>query len=317
MAEFSKLVITGKGQDLIAKMLAGKKSIEFTKIGVSSRQYTLTELETLETLDEVRQTGAVTNIAWTDKAAVKVETAFNNKDLTEGYYMRSLGLYAKESGAEEVLYAVAAETSGNSYMPSYNGHTVSGVCIRLVTTVGNAQNVSLEVDEAAAATVGDVQELREQVEDIKAKMPPAPKILWNGGLFRGGSVEFVVPKECFHNGNLSLVIESFEIKNSAPVCRGYGTTNIFITLSFSGALKPSEEKVMVYPYYSDEGEALVMVPARNAVNKKNETDISILRVGVERVTDTRYAICRISFLNDYVYEDIVFTCVSAYIPSDI
>ena len=317
MAEFSKLVITGKGQELIAKMLAGKKSIEFTKISVSSMQYTLAELEKLKTLGEVRQTGAVTKIAWTDKAAVKVETAFNNKDLTEGYYMRSLGLYAKDPGVGEVLYAVAAETSGNCYMPPYNRHTVTGVCIRLVTTVGNAKNVSLEVDEATAATVGDVQELREQVEDIKAKMPPASKILWNGGLFRGGSVEFIVPKECFHNGNLSLVIESFEIKDSAPVCRGYGTTNIFITLSFSGAFKPSEDKTVVYPYYSSDGEALVMVPRRNAVNKTNETDRPILRVGVERVVDTRYAIGRISFLDDYAYEDIVFTCVSAYIPSDI
>ena len=32
MAEFSKLVITNKGQALIAKMIAGKGNIDFTKI---------------------------------------------------------------------------------------------------------------------------------------------------------------------------------------------------------------------------------------------------------------------------------------------
>lgn len=36
MAEFSKLVITNKGQALIAKMIAGEGNIDFTKISASS-----------------------------------------------------------------------------------------------------------------------------------------------------------------------------------------------------------------------------------------------------------------------------------------
>ena len=39
MAEFSKLVITNKGQALIAKMIAGTGNIDFTKICTSSTQY--------------------------------------------------------------------------------------------------------------------------------------------------------------------------------------------------------------------------------------------------------------------------------------
>ena len=44
MAEFSKLVITNKGQALIAKMIAGKGNIDFTKICASSTTYTLAQL---------------------------------------------------------------------------------------------------------------------------------------------------------------------------------------------------------------------------------------------------------------------------------
>ena len=47
MAEFSKLVITNKGQALIAKMIAGKGNIDFTKICASSTTYTLAQLEAL------------------------------------------------------------------------------------------------------------------------------------------------------------------------------------------------------------------------------------------------------------------------------
>lgn len=40
MAEFSKLVITNKGQALLAKMIAGSGNIEFTQISASSTAYT-------------------------------------------------------------------------------------------------------------------------------------------------------------------------------------------------------------------------------------------------------------------------------------
>ena len=36
MAEFSKLVITNKGQALLAKMIAGEGSVEFTKSRAAS-----------------------------------------------------------------------------------------------------------------------------------------------------------------------------------------------------------------------------------------------------------------------------------------
>ena len=50
MAEFSKLVITAKGQALIAKMIAGVGNIEFTKVSASSTTYTLSQLEALTAL---------------------------------------------------------------------------------------------------------------------------------------------------------------------------------------------------------------------------------------------------------------------------
>lgn len=79
-----------------------------------------------------------------------------------------MGLYAVDPDAGEILYAVTRETSGNCYMPAYNGITVSGAYVQLVTTVGNAENVSLEVDQAAVATIGDIQELQKQIADLEA-----------------------------------------------------------------------------------------------------------------------------------------------------
>lgn len=66
-------------------------------------------------------------------------------------------------------------------MPAYNGVTVSGACIKLVTTVGNAENVSLEVDPGVYATVGEIKELRESVDGIETWKDSTQKRLDNWG----------------------------------------------------------------------------------------------------------------------------------------
>ncbi len=177
MAEFSKLVITSKGQALLAKMIAGSGDIEFTKVSASSTAYTDAQLEGLASLSNVKQTSLISKITRTNEVAIKVETSFTNTELTEGYYMKALGLYAVDPDVGEILYAITRETSGNCYMPAYNGITVSGAYVQLVTTVGNAENVSLEVDQAAVATIGDIQDLQKQIENkvdlVDGKIDPS------------------------------------------------------------------------------------------------------------------------------------------------
>lgn len=168
MAEFSKLVITNKGRALLAKMIAGSGNIEFTKVSASSTTYTDEQLEGLTSLSNVNQTSLISKVTRTNEVAIKVETTFTNAELTVGYYMKALGLYAVDPDEGEILYAVTRETSGNCYMPAYNGVTVSGAYVQLVTAVGNAENVSLEVDQAAVATIGDVQELQKRIADLEA-----------------------------------------------------------------------------------------------------------------------------------------------------
>lgn len=168
MAEFSRLVLTTNGQALIAKMIAGTSGAKFTKISTSSTQYTLAQLGGLSSLSGIQQTAPVSHVEVVNKAAVQVETSFTNTKLTTGYYMRTLGLYATDPDRGEILYAAAVEATGNSYMPPHNGVTVSGAYIKLVTMVGNAENVSLAVDPAAVATIADLKRVQDSLTLVKA-----------------------------------------------------------------------------------------------------------------------------------------------------
>lgn len=166
MAQFSKLVVTEKGNALIAKALANTAAIKFTKVSSSAATYELSELEGLESFTDIRQTHLKPKVQRINNTSVEVKAAFNNTELTNGYYIRAFGLYADDPDEGEILYGAAVETSGNCYMPAYNGVTSSGVYLRIVTTVGNSQNVSLEIDPAAVATLGDIEEIREKFEVV-------------------------------------------------------------------------------------------------------------------------------------------------------
>ena len=170
MAEYSKLVLTKKGLGLINKMLAGQaQDVDFTKIVASAAKYTVEELEDLAELPEIMQEAEISRKTQTNAVSLKVETAFSNEELTVGYPMNVLGLCAVDPDEGEILYAAATEISGKDcYMPPYNGITVSGAYIQLVTTVGNADNVNLEVNPSVYATIGDIQELRKLIGDIQA-----------------------------------------------------------------------------------------------------------------------------------------------------
>ena len=174
MAEFKRVVITRNGQALMAKLMSGTGTVEFTKIGVSSTTYTDTQLEALTSLSGVKQTAPITNIARNNNASVTVEGAISNEELAVGYYMQTIGLYAKDPDAGEILYAVTT-ASVAGYMPPFNNRTPSGAQFKLTTTVGNAENVTLQIDPSAVATIGDINRLETSLNDLQAYVGYAEK----------------------------------------------------------------------------------------------------------------------------------------------
>jgi hypothetical protein len=167
MAEFKQLIITDRGQALMAKMLAGTGNVLFTKISVSDTTYTDGQLPGLTSLSGVKQTTLISRVIRTNDVAVQVEGAVTNTDLSTGYYMRAIGLYAIDPDLGEILYAVTIASQAG-YMPPYNGITTSGAFFKLVTTVSNASSVSLNVDPAAVATIGDIADLQNKISDLQA-----------------------------------------------------------------------------------------------------------------------------------------------------
>ena len=166
MAEFKKIVITKKGQALMAKMLSGTGNVEFTKVSISDTTYTDAQLETLATMTGIKQSTLISKITRVNDVSVKLEAAITNAELKTGYYMRTVGVYANDPQDGEILYGVMiASVAG--WMPPFNGIGASSAMFNLYVTVGNSGNVSVEVDKGAVATVSDVQILQTQINDLQ------------------------------------------------------------------------------------------------------------------------------------------------------
>lgn len=169
MGAFNSAVITTKGTALLAKVVAGTCKLTFTKIAVSAD--TLSgDLASKTSIGTIKQSVAVASVVAQNSSNVKVSASINNESLTAGYYVRNIGLYATDPSDGEILYSIstADETDAVAdWMPPYNGVGASSLLINLVTAVSNASSVNVTVDPAAMATVAQITDLQEQVDDLK------------------------------------------------------------------------------------------------------------------------------------------------------
>lgn len=167
MAQFRTMILTDRGRDLVAKIVAGSSGVAFTKVGLSSQAYADNAIPALTALSNVKQTVQVSRVTKISTAAVKIEAAIDNINVAQGYTLASIGLYATDPDLGEILYGVSgSDVSG--YVPAYNGVTVSGIYVNLTTSVNNASNVNLQVNPAATATIADIQALQEEISDLQA-----------------------------------------------------------------------------------------------------------------------------------------------------
>jgi hypothetical protein len=167
MASFQNVVITTKGQALMAKMMAGTGNVQFTKISTSSQTYTAAQLEALTSLTNVKQTTLVSKVTRTNNTAIKIEGAINNAALATGYSCQTVGVYALDPDDGEILYGVTI-TSQADYIPAFNGVTSTGIKFELIISVGNASSVTLQVNPAAVATIGDLDSINGRISNIES-----------------------------------------------------------------------------------------------------------------------------------------------------
>lgn len=170
MGDFKSAVITQKGQNLLAKVISGNTVFNFTKIATTDNDNSAEDLASLTEIGTIRQHTPISAIVKQNNSNVKISAAFYNRTLTQGYYVKTIGLYATDPDEGEILYSVSVADESMAtadWMPPFNGIGVSSLEVNLVTAVSNASSVSVDVDPSALATVTQVRDIQEQVDTLK------------------------------------------------------------------------------------------------------------------------------------------------------
>ncbi|MBT9022200.1 hypothetical protein ACXO65_06440, partial [Lactobacillus delbrueckii subsp. bulgaricus] len=111
MASYGNTVLTSAGIDLVQRVIANTTTFEITKVATSSdsslTNATISTIEALTAMSSVQQTGKVTAFDTSNSKQVGLKCEFTNQSLTNQYDICGVGIYAKEAGKSEILFAVA------------------------------------------------------------------------------------------------------------------------------------------------------------------------------------------------------------------
>ena len=179
MAQYKETVNTEKALNLIAKMLAGEiEQIDFTKIKVSDKDYSLLsieELQKLEELEEIKQETLVSEKVLLDDNTVNVHGIIYNTDLENSYYLRTIGLYANDPDEGEILYSITPASHAD-YVPTPNGNNITTLIIDLKTVISGAI-VNLQGNPSALVDVSMLNKKLDRGEGLEDEFDTGVKIV--------------------------------------------------------------------------------------------------------------------------------------------
>lgn len=172
MGAFKSAVITEQGLALLSKVGNSTTQLNFTNIKTSSEPLT-GDLASMTNIGTIKQMADTISVKHQNDASIKISAGFSNANLTVGYYVRNIGLYAMDPQEGEILYSisVADESNGTAdWMPPFNGIGISSLMVDLITSVHSTSDVNITVDPTQVATVAQIVDLQEQVDDLKTHL---------------------------------------------------------------------------------------------------------------------------------------------------
>ncbi|OXS50043.1 hypothetical protein AYP73_07360 [Ligilactobacillus agilis] len=156
-------LVTNEGINLLQASSQQDKKIEFVKAIGSSTAYSTSQLSTVTYADVMalaakNQEGTVNNIV-PDKTTTKMELLFDGHDVKSDYTLNSIFLISKLKDSSDYKVFAVLKANQPQYINAYTGDGATNLQINVGLKFDNQDNVSLEINSAALATMGDLQNL--------------------------------------------------------------------------------------------------------------------------------------------------------------
>lgn len=159
MATYANSQLTSAGLLLASRAAAGKTTFSLTRTTTSGKDLSTVSVDELTVMPNEMQSGVLTDnsiVRLDDHTLKQVEVFFTNRDLKTSYPVNAIGIYAKETGGSEILYAVIKAVEAEM-MPSFADKVLLEFKLAVTVVVGQIQNVTVAVDPNGLATTTYVQ----------------------------------------------------------------------------------------------------------------------------------------------------------------
>lgn len=154
-------ILTTAGKALIAKVNSGQAKISFSKVVFSSMdnsQLSDTQVKALTAISpqEVVVSPPETTLD-TTSGETRIRATGTNKQLADGVYVKTYGVFAKDDAGNEILYGVTVSPNPN-YFPAYDGVTPQAVTYSYKTVIQEASNITMTNSNDVYVTQEDLTE---------------------------------------------------------------------------------------------------------------------------------------------------------------
>jgi hypothetical protein len=207
MADFRGTILTVKGRNLLAKAQIGT-TLTFTKIKLGDGLWPSNADPTqLNDLVSPKLNLPIQEIRLVGDGTVRLRFVLTNTGLSQGFFMREIGIYAQDPDIGEILYAVAYAGDRADFIPA-DGITKVENVVDIYTVIANAQNVTAVIsDTVILATKQDIETVKPEASST-APTFTYPGKLWideneflkyyNGSSWQGLKVSFADTVDGFH-----------------------------------------------------------------------------------------------------------------------
>lgn len=171
MSKYKNVVLTKKGQDLLLRTQTGECDLEFTRVATGDGTYENEEelFQRLSILNEKQSFPIGSFCKEGDKLLIRFIASNSGQEgetgLQTGYYMREIGIFAREKGGEnEILYGITLAEEP-VYMPPYNEASPITATFSIYIYIGGCENVSLRADSTAYVSVQDLEKIKNEINN--------------------------------------------------------------------------------------------------------------------------------------------------------
>lgn len=182
-------ILTNAGKNLIDQVNAGQTKITFSKIVFSSmnnNQLTDDQIKALTTV--APQEIVVNNPKVTldnNTGETRIRATGNNEALTDGVYVKTYAVYAKDDSGNEILYGITVSPNPN-YLPEYDGVTPQAVTYSYKVNISNTSNITFTNSDDIYVSDTDLAEaLQPYAKTVDVNQQLATKVTDN----KDGTIE--------------------------------------------------------------------------------------------------------------------------------